>query len=192
MPSTVTRPGRRRRLLLHLGLVLLVSAGNLFAVSSSARADDGLPCSRSWHYIMHAESHRYVVESMGGQYAWGTRNVEPWNQQLVFCRQPGWGPDHYAIKTNVSKCYWNRDVETELYHPLGIHCPFEDWNQLFEVKRLPNSKFWTILSITPGWTETAYLYADPSRGYGLYGDPRGVDDVNGGDLFEITSGDLMS
>jgi hypothetical protein len=58
---------------------------DLVGITGTAHAE-GTVCSRSWPYITFAQTGLNVEPGSDGKlYAWGTRKVDPSNQQVQFC-----------------------------------------------------------------------------------------------------------
>jgi hypothetical protein len=179
-----------RRTLTTLLAALLVSAGLVVsqaAPAQAAPAQAATECSRTWHYIKAGERNRNVkpVGEAELLYAIGIQSQDYWNQQLLFCRDPGWGPNHYAIYANATGNYWSRGIYPWLPIHAGAVAIF-DPRQLFEVKSY-DGNFFTIKSVQVGLE--AYVRAD--RGDGLLLADRGLQ-LGGDNLFLIQPRNLLA
>jgi hypothetical protein len=121
---------------------------------------------------------RYYLERLLGAY--GRPGVEPWYQLMLFCRDPGWTQNHWAVYSNTYGSYWTKPI-CEVCVPYVTAQAGDIFNldELFEIKRY-DARFWTIKSVVSG--EWIYVGADGR----LYGRSW----LGGDNLFEISSPNL--
>ena len=107
-------------------------------------------------------------------------------QQFLFCRDPGWAPDHYAVYSNLTARYWDVDFSGGVYaNAPGI----ADKNQLFEIRRY-DSTWWTIKWVG-GFRLWSY-YVRPNRTYNWHNPLEAkTDPLTGNHLFRITPTNLL-
>jgi hypothetical protein len=176
-----------RRTITSVLAILLILAGTVVVGATPAHAD--ADCSDSWHYIKHAQLNRYVkpVGESESLYATGVRTADYWNQQFLFCRDPGWAPNHYAIYSNATANYWGRHT-AQPFLPVhaGAVAIFNPY-QLFEVKSY-DGHFVTIVSVAATPLQ-AYVYAE--SGSAVLSANRGLF-LGGDNLFLIESPALMA
>jgi hypothetical protein len=103
-----------------------------------------------WHTIAFGQTGLNLkVESNGYIYASG--GPDYWNQQLQFCRDPGWGSAHYAIHSNRGGLFWSSFFGSSNGWAVcscsaGI---YEGFHELFEIKDF-DGNFFTIRSVGTG------------------------------------------
>jgi len=172
-----------------IGMILaaLLAAG-IVAVPEAAQA--ATSCSRSWHYITHAETGLNLqpdpLQYQGNTtvYADAVPGTNVWNQQFLFCRDPGWSPNHYAVYSNGTGRYWgeaNNIVHAGLDSITGAQMLFDIWKF--------DSNFWVIRYVGWPWYEK-YLYPDHTPGYShvlTMGQPP----LTGNHLFRISPANLL-
>lgn len=160
-----SRPARW--LVVFMALTVLALSASLVR-ADPARADVG--CSRSWHTIKASAAGKNLTvlpypDAEMAVYALGRPGQDPWYQWMLFCRDPGWGPNHWAISSNTSAAYWGKyDCENCIPHVSAVSREIYDWDNLFEVKPY-DAKFWTIRSVGTG--EWIYVGLD-GRLYGRF------------------------
>jgi hypothetical protein len=130
----------KRRLLLLTAATALV-LGFTVVVPETARAD--LHCSRTWHLITHGESGMNARPDPNEPVRWvkanGAGSADPWNQQVLFCYGDGWGTNHYAIYSNLTKRFWGSDGQGAIAAEQVSLTEYA----VFEVVRF-DPKWWTI------------------------------------------------
>ena len=172
-----------------LGTVLaVVLAGGIVAVPTAAVA--ATSCSRSWHYITHGETglnlrpDPSMYQGNTTVYADGIPGNDFWNQQFLFCRDPGWSEGHYAIYSNLTKAYWSVAADVVYAGAPAI----ENTQQLFHVWRY-DSTWWVIRFVGFAFYPK---YAYPNRRYGWNNQLEvGPGPLNGAHLFRISPSNLM-
>ncbi|WP_203783739.1 hypothetical protein [Paractinoplanes rishiriensis] len=178
------------RRLLRAAVVAVLVGGGVVSVPGAAVA--ATTCSRSWHFITHGETGLNVrpdplmYQGNTTLYADGVPGDDTWNQQFMFCRDPGWGTDHYAIYSNLTGRYWSYGTNGVLYAGAeGIH----GTQQLFQVWKY-DSTWWVIRAV--GFPFYArYAHPNPTRGWSNQMEAV-AGPLNGTMLFRITPSDLMS
>ena len=181
---------RLRTALLRVMLALAAVVAGLVGTAGTAKAA-GIQCSHSWHYIIFGQTGRTVkpVTDETGTFlqAVGNRNQDPWNQQVLFCRDPLWGANQYAIFTNLGSAYWNNEWYSRI--PLYTVGSISSPNQLFQIDDF-DGNFFTLLSVTDNWQAPGYVYADQNKGYKLFAN-NGYSKT-GINLFQISPRALMA
>lgn len=174
-------------------VMALVLAGGIVAVPEAASA--ATRCSTSWHYITHGETglnvrpHPLMWQGDTGLYADGVPGDDFWNQQFLFCRDPGWGANHYGIFSNLTRGYWGVTDYGSVY---AGDPAIEDRYQLFEIRRY-DSTWWTIRWLG-GWpTLTYYVCPQITVGEGWPRNPLRTTGppLTGNHLFKITPSNLL-
>jgi len=176
-----------------LGVFMVVAlSGVAVAVAEPASAATG--CSRSWHYITHGETGlnlepRHGADGSRPLHATGVPGYEYWNQQFLFCRDPGWGDSHYGIYSNMSGGYCGN-------HTGHVSCEYTaiaDENYLFEIRRY-DSTWWYIRTLFIHPFASPLIYPDRTTQQ-LPRNPIVTDlhvaPLAGYHLFRITPNDLM-
>jgi hypothetical protein len=158
----ISIPGRiGKRAAALVGLLALVSTA--FVASAAPAVASTTSCSPAWHTIKASALNRMVTFNNDYFFAManGSKGVAPWNQQVLFCRDPNWTAGHYGIYTNYSGLYCGRN------EPHGdrefVSCGWGriyNENNLFEIKRY-DSKFWSIKHVLTLGCVTAHSYLDP-------------------------------
>jgi hypothetical protein len=143
------------------------------AASAQGPARLATGCSRTWHYITHGETGLNVQPVIAYYYlrADGIPGVNYWNQQFLFCRDPDWGPNHYAIYSNLTKKYWWADSGGNLW---ADYPSIDNPNQLFEVASFDG--YWSTIRYvgdhTPYYVRplpgSTALFAYPGQLAGVY------------------------
>jgi hypothetical protein len=107
-------PVRRRRRFLGfrkaraIGAVGMVLAASLALVGIEATPAHAVTTCGPWHYIAFGQTGLNLKpEDDNYLYATGRANQDFWNQQVQFCRDPDWGANHYAIRSNRGGKYWS-------------------------------------------------------------------------------------
>jgi hypothetical protein len=185
---TMSRP-RGRRVLGAVVAVLL--AAGLIAVPEPAMAVTG--CSKSWHYITHGETNLNLepqVGAHGSRPLHATGGTDYWNQQFLFCRDPGWGANHYAIWSNMAGAY----CSTSYAGRVSCESPaIEGLAQLFAIRRY-DSTWWYITDVHNNGFIDRLLYPDVVSPE-LPPNPIVADQIlaplNGAHLFRITPSNLL-
>jgi hypothetical protein len=165
------------------GIVAVAGVIAFQSTPAQAAGPKATSCSTTWHFIKAAEAGRNVRADAGYWVLSATGGSDTWNQRFLFCRDPGWGANHYGIYSNATGRYWNGCCAVG--SPITASSPaIYNPTQLFEVRRF-DAKFWTIKAVG----SNSYVYAKANAGYVLAQD-RG-DFLGGDNLFEISSGDLL-
>lgn len=163
------------------------------AVVAAAQSPSvGWRCSTSWHYITHGETGLNVrpdptmYQGNTSLYADGVPNTDYWNQQFLFCRDPGWGQDHYGIYSNLTAAFWAVTSSDDVYAGWPT---IEDRHQLFEVRRY-DATWWTIRYVGNPFFNDKYVAPNRTPGWG---NPltakRSI--LTGNHLFQISPANLL-
>jgi hypothetical protein len=171
-------------------VMALMFAAGIVAVADPAAAATG--CSASWHYITHGETgfnlqpDPLVYQGNTGVSADGVPGVAPWNQQFLFCRDPGWAPGHYAVYSNLTARYWDVTAAGGVYAGAPV---IADKNQLFEIRKY-DSTWWTIRWV--GGFRLWNYYVHPDRTYNWYNPLMATTaPLSGNHLYRITPSNLL-
>ena len=167
--------------------VSIVLAAGIVAAPTPASAVTG--CSKSWHYITHGETGLNVRPSIGADgsrpvYVDGVPGTDYWNQQFLFCRDPGWAVGHYALYTNFTAGYCYAGDQMDCAYPSIV-----DWHYLFQVRKY-DSTWWTIKTVELHFPQLErYYHPDVNR----FGTPMVEDygSLTGNHLFRITPSNLL-
>jgi hypothetical protein len=172
-------------------VVAVLLATGLIAVPEPAMAATG--CSKSWHYITHGETNLNLEPQIGAdgwRPAHATGGPDYWNQQFLFCRDPGWGPDHYAIWSNMTGAYCNTYARAMACDSVAVH----GLGELFELRRY-DSTWWYITDVHNIRALNVFLHPRTTGGElppnRIVGDGLLVP-LAGRHLFKITPSNLMA
>lgn len=176
------------RRLLSVVAATMTLAGLTVIAPQAAQA--ATTCSRSWHYITHGETGLNVrpdpllYQGNTTLYADATPGTDTWNQAFLFCRDPAWTADHYAVYSNLTGGYWSGNN----YILYAGSESITGQQELFSIWRY-DSTWWVIRYVgfpfypayvspnrTPGWSNTLTYGQGP---------------LNGSHLFRITPSNLM-
>jgi hypothetical protein len=141
--------------------LIVVLTGVVGAVMAVAPAYAATRCSQHWHSIRHGELGQYLtVRATGRVVALGDINVDPWNEWVLFCRDPGWAPNHYAVLMNVTGKYWYYDPNSPSEDSImGTAGSIVDTHQLFEVQSYDG--YWSTIQTV--WIGALQHYIEPNR-----------------------------
>ena len=139
------------------------------------------------HHARRDRSQR-ATGLLGNLFADGIRSDDYWNQQFLFCRDPGWGAGQYGIYANRGGLYWNGSVSGDVTWVGATAAGIESPEMLFAVTRF-DSTWWSIRWV--GFRFAPYYYVAPHRNQS--GNPLGLTlgPRNGNNLFRISPSDLM-
>jgi hypothetical protein len=168
----------------------LVVAGGAAATAAAETR-----CSARWHTIRHAETGKMLQPNGAGfVYADGTAGVAPWDQYVLFCRDPDWEQGHYGVYSNRTGRYWFTETPDGVIAAYGTQ--FATPRFLFDLRRY-DDKFWTIRFVGEEADLFRGNYLRPAGSGGLFRPAvlvahtrSGV--LSGANLFTISpSGDLL-
>jgi hypothetical protein len=174
-------------------LIAIVAVGVLLAavVAAPVPASAATGCSKSWHIITHGETGLNVRPSIGADgsrpvYVDGVPGTDYWNQQFLFCRDPGWAVGQYALYSNMTGGY--------CYAGSQVDCAFpsiEDSHYLFQVFKY-DSTWWTIKTVEPHFPQLERFYQpDRSRPWLPMPLVANYGALTGNHLFRITPSNLL-
>jgi hypothetical protein len=184
------------RRIVSIAVAVVIAGGILSAPSTAVAAPPaaaGTQCSKTWHYITHGETGLNVRpdplmhQGNTSLYADATPNTDFWNQQFLFCRDPGWAAGHYAVYSNLTGKYWTIDFSDNVYAGWPA---IESPDQLFAVRRY-DSTWWTIRYVGNPFFHDKYVA--PLRTPG-WGNPLVAKSsvLTGNHLFRIYPADLLA
>jgi hypothetical protein len=168
-------------------LVAVAAVGLPQAARAAPPAPTATRCSSSWHFITHGETGRNVrPDYWGNLFADGVPG-NWWDQKFLFCRDPGWSANHYAIYANSGGLYWTASLDGDVSWVGATATAIESPRQLFSVVRF-DATWWSIRWV--GYPFEPY-YVYPDRGARDNPLRIGPAPLTGNHLFRIQPSNLM-